>query len=149
MFMAGTGMNGTTEPYATRSRPPSNDGSEPPPVIRIDLGLTGAQILAALGGLATIITTGLTAGWLFLPAKDSELKATQALVELVRVEQRDSRASILRLTQAVDNLSSIVAALKDAPPTVVERIVTVPDAVPAPARPARPRSNPGAVRAPQ
>jgi hypothetical protein len=145
MFMAGTGMNGATEPYGGRTNRPNNDdGEHPQPVIRIDLGLTGAQVLAALGGLATIITTGLTAGWLFLPAKDSDLKATQALVEIVRGEQRDSRATIARLTQAVDNLAGIVAAMKDAPPIVVERVAPAPDA--APARPARPRQNQAPAR---
>jgi hypothetical protein len=95
-------------------------------VIRIDLGLTGKQIMMGLGGLASIVTAGITAGWLFLPAKDADLRKLEGVVQIVTQKQEASNSAIERLTLAVDNLSGLVDGLKNTPPRIIERVAPRP-----------------------
>lgn len=113
------GMNGTGQSSypGLGSQLPTNEQ----PVVTINLGLSAKQILAGFGGLSAAIATATTAGWLFLPAKNSDLQAVKAVVEIVRSEQQTSRDAVARLTVAVDNLAAVVEGLRQAPPRVIER----------------------------
>lgn len=87
------------------------------PVVRIDLGLTGRQILLALGGLATILTSGLSAGYIFLPAKDADLQVLRTVVEKVSTD-------VGNMTKAVEGLTAAVERIQQQPPRVIERVIT-------------------------
>lgn len=134
-------MNGTADPYAARqpSTPaPSSPLMHDATVIKIDLGLTGKQIIAGITALAALIGSGATAGWIFLPAKDRDVQDLRAVVQVMREEQKENRESVGRLTVAVDNLAGIVDRLQQAPPKVIERTIVRPPA----ARSARPAATP-------
>lgn len=115
--------NGMASAYGTQQPPdaynmPHTEAS----VIKIDFGLSGKQILAGLGAIGTFFATAITAGWLFLPARDSDLKTLQGVVEIVRQQQIDfqkqmesSRDAISRLTLAVDNMSGMIDRLQRSP----------------------------------
>jgi hypothetical protein len=138
MRMSDGGMrmpNGQYQPpYHHAQLPPYGPGSQgaaaapaaEAAVIRIDLGLTGKQIMMGLGGLASIVTAGITAGWLFLPAKDTDLRKLEGVVQIVTQKQEASNSAIERLTLAVDNLSGLVDGLKNTPPKIIERVTPRP-----------------------
>lgn len=103
-----------------------------PPVVKIDLGLTGKQIVGGLSALAAMIVSGITAGYIFLPAKDRDLKALQGVVEVVRQEQVAMRDAMGRITAALDGMTAAVDRLQQQPPKVIERYVTRPIVPPKP-----------------
>lgn len=107
--------NGDLSPYGNHSTPNGIGGqnsSTEATVVKLDIGLTGRQIYMGLVGLAGTLTTILggfaTAGWLSLPAKDSDLQSLKQVVEIIRADQAASRDVVTRLTLAVDNLAQIV-----------------------------------------
>jgi hypothetical protein len=114
---SGNGMAsayGNQQPPSTYNAPPAETA-----VVKIDLGLSGRQILGAFTALGTFLVTAFTAGWLFLPARDSDLKTLQGVVEIVRQQQLDfqrqleaSRDAVTRLTLAVDNLSGKIQEIR-------------------------------------
>lgn len=127
--------NGMASAYGTQQPPDAYNAPQPTEtaVVKIDLGLSGRQILWALGSFATFLTTAFTAGWLFLPARDSDLQTLRGVVEIVRQQQLDfqrqlesSRDAVSRMTLAIDNLSGVVEGLRQAPPRVIEKILPAP-----------------------
>lgn len=126
--------NGMASAYGTQQPPDAYNTQQPEAsVIKIDFGLSGRQILAGLGAIGTFFATAITAGWLFLPARDSDLKTLQSVVEIVRQQQTDfqrqleaSRDAVARMTMAIDNLSGVVEGLRQTPPKVIEKIIQAP-----------------------
>lgn len=126
--------NGMASAYGNQQPPSAYDA--PPTesaVVKIDLGLSGRQIIGAFTAIGTFIVTAFTAGWLFLPARDSDLKTLQGIVEIVRQQHADfqrqheaSRDALARMTVAIDNLSYVVEGLRQAPPKVIERVLPSP-----------------------
>jgi hypothetical protein len=81
------------------------------PVVTVNqINLSGKQILAIFGGVCSAIVSLYGSGWLFRPAKDADL---QALTQIVQKLQAESDKSINRLTVAIDNLSGLVAEIKN------------------------------------
>lgn len=78
-----------------------------PPAIRI----TGAQIWAAILAIPATVALLTSQGWLYVPAKDSELQPLVSVVQTLQKGQEDTAAAIRRLTEAVDNISNLVAKL--------------------------------------
>lgn len=113
--------NGMASAYGTQQPPDAYNAPHPETaVVKIDLGLSGRQILWALGSFATFLTTAFTAGWLFLPARDSDLQTLRGVVEIVRQQQLDfqrqlesSRDAMARMTMAIDNLSGKIQDLQE------------------------------------
>jgi hypothetical protein len=127
--------NGMASAYGTQQPPDAYNAPQPTEtaVVKIDLGLSGRQILGAFTALGTFLVTAFTAGWLFLPARDSDLKTLQGVVEIVRQQQLDfqrqleaSRDAVSRMTMAIDNLSGVVEGLRQTPPKVIEKIIQAP-----------------------
>jgi hypothetical protein len=114
--------NGMASAYGTQQPPDAYNAPQPTEtaVVKIDLGLSGRQILGAFTALGTFLVTAFTAGWLFLPARDSDLKTLQGVVEIVRQQQLDfqrqlesSRDAMARMTMAIDNLSGKIQDLQE------------------------------------
>jgi hypothetical protein len=103
----GTDYQGQQAPYQSLE----------PVAVKIDFGLTGRQILLALGGLATIITSGISAGYIFLPAKETDVQALRVVVEKVSTD-------MVRVTTAIEGLTAAVDRIQQQPPRVIERVIT-------------------------
>ena len=71
--------------------------------------ITLATVRWIVGGIIGGIWSMYAAGWLFLPAKQSDLHALTQVVQTLDTAQKESRDAIARLTVAVDNLSGIVS----------------------------------------
>lgn len=99
---------------------PGYPPSDPPPVIKIDLGLTGKQILTALGGLAAIITSGITAGVLFIPAKQSDVVALQNIVRPMQVE-------LVRVAGSLERAAESLGRIEERQRVVLDRLAQPPD----------------------
>lgn len=115
-------------------------------VVKIDFGLTGKQILAGFGAMATLIASGVTAGVLWMPAKESDLRELrsvvlplQQIVQSIRDDQVLNKNSMMMLKEAVSELREGVRDLRDNPPRVTERVIV---------RPAKPRAAPPAKQQP-
>jgi len=73
--------------------------------------ITLATVRWIVGGVIGAIWSLYAAGWLFLPAKQSDLEALTRVVVALDTAQKESKGAIERLTVAVDNLSNIVTRL--------------------------------------
>lgn len=109
-------------------------------VIHVNFGISGRQVLAVLASIpATIAALG-TAGILFMPAKEQDLAATRAQIEVTSrqldaakhqltqslANQEEIRKTVLELTGAVRDLQDVVGQVRDAPPKVIIREVRTP-----------------------
>lgn len=61
------------------------------------------------------IMSAYAAGWIFVPAKQTELEALTRVVQVLQTGQAETREAVGRLTLAVDNLASKVVELRDRP----------------------------------
>lgn len=154
MGYGANGMNSST--HQPMQQTVYNEGS---PLISVSpITLTGAQLRWILVTILGAIWSAYAAGWLFLPAKDADVKALTVVVqslattvEALKVNQQAAQADqkeavrVAReerkdLVESVDALSTIVADLKNAPPRTIERYIQRPTATrAAPAR--RPATN--------
>ena len=100
-------MNGTGEHVSVA------DTGGPPIVTINQINLTGKQIVSIGSMLIGAIMSAYAAGWLFLPAKQAEFEALNKVVVVMQQQLNESRQAINRLTLAVDNMSGIVAGLKN------------------------------------
>jgi hypothetical protein len=102
------GMNGQ---HQVNLSGPASEGQPlvtiSPPAIRI----TGAQIWAAILAIPATVALLTSQGWLYVPAKDSEVQPLVAIVQTLQKGQEDTTQAIRRLTEAVDNISGLVAKL--------------------------------------
>jgi len=78
-----------------------------PPAIR----LTGAQIWTAILAIPATVALLTSQGWIYKPARDSELTAVVTIVQSLQQAHEKSNETIKRLTEAVDNLSGIVSRM--------------------------------------
>jgi hypothetical protein len=108
---------------AAMSASAQQDASPERPIVQINqINLTSKQLLAGVMAVCTLIGSGAFGGWLFMPARATDLDALKGIVELVRTEQQTNKEAIQRMTQAVDNLAGVVDGLRQAPPRVIERV---------------------------
>lgn len=129
-------MNGAVTPDAA---PVPMQAAPLAPAVTINqINLTWPQILSAAGSVIAAIWSAYAAGWLFLPAKESELKEVTKVVEVLQTGTKSNREAIERLTVAVDNLSTIVERINQAQIEAANQSAVVP---PRPV-PARPRAAP-------
>jgi hypothetical protein len=130
MMMGEQYMNGAVgqqqqQPY------PETPGAQPLVTIN-QINLTAAQIWSLGAAVVGAIMSMYAGGYLFLPAKESELKEVTKIVEVLKEDTGSNRMAIERLTIAVDNLSGIVAVMaqKQNEPVAVEppapRVVPIP-----------------------
>jgi hypothetical protein len=120
--------NGMASAYGTQQPPDAYNAPQPTEtaVVKIDLGLSGRQILAGFTAICTFLVSAAAAGWVFLPARQTDLEAVSAIVRVVQQEQTKNQEIVSRLVLAVDNLASVVDQLKNAPPRTIERYLPRP-----------------------
>jgi hypothetical protein len=122
--------NGSLEREAAKMIPGVTDvgggGSDRAIITVNQINLTGRQIWTIITGIASMIGAGMAGGWLFIPAKSSELEALRAVVEIVRTEQQASREAIGNLAAVITSLEQSVDAFRLSPPKVIERISPAP-----------------------
>jgi len=117
---------------------PAADGA---PLLTINqIQLSSGQIRWIMGAVIAALGALGSAGYLFMPAKDVELKALNAVVETIKDESRQQRETITRLTVAVERITEVVAELRDKPEPAPQ-VIQIPPA-PAPRTAARPRPKP-------
>jgi hypothetical protein len=104
-MMGKTSMNGVTpQPMGV----PATMGPDTPLAYYQPTVITLATVRWIVGGIIGAIWSMYAAGWLFLPAKQSEFEALTKVVQTLDNAQKDSRQALERLTVAVDNLSGLV-----------------------------------------
>ena len=106
LMMGGNVLNGTGQ-HQAEAVPVEAMVTITPPAIRI----TGAQIWAAILSIPATVALLTSQGWLYVPAKDSEVQPLVAIVQTLQKGQEDTTQAIRRLTEAVDNISGLVAKL--------------------------------------
>lgn len=129
-FMNGQHPPQQGAPMATITTPLPLDVANAPVVTIQNVSLSSAQLRNLFLGIAGLVSALLGGGYLFIPAKQTDLQALQQVVETVNREAAEDRKAVSRLTEAVDNLSRIV--------TELPRYVAPPAPVPVP----RPRPRP-------
>jgi hypothetical protein len=115
-------VNGVARPMKARVsyEGPPLDGITPPPgteepvkhshdmqeaVIHVNFGLSWTRIRNALLGAGGLIAAGISAGYIFLPAKDQDVKQlTNQVVSLMATVER-LNTTLLSLQVTVDQLS--------------------------------------------
>jgi hypothetical protein len=136
-------MNGQTQaaasdrglPHIPYQQVPTDSAAGVPIVTFNQITLTSGQLMRLVAAVVTLIGGGAAGGWLFMPAKETDLKALNAVVETIKDESAQQREAIGRLVVAVERITDTVAELRDKPPAVVQ--------VPAPTvRRAAPRPKP-------
>jgi hypothetical protein len=94
------------------------------PILQIaPMALSTAQLRWLAGAVIGGIWSAYAAGWVFLPAKDSDVQSLRSVITIVQQEQEKSRDTLNRLTLAVDNLSGLVDRISTAPRQELERLV--------------------------
>lgn len=78
-----------------------------PPTVR----LTGAQIWTAILSIPATVAMLASLGIFYIPAKQTDMTAITTIVQSLQKGQQDSVAAIQRLTEAVDNISSLVVKI--------------------------------------
>lgn len=76
-------------------------------VLHVNFGLSWQKIAALFAGAGTLITAGITAGWLVLPASKTELTT-------VANELAQTRGQVIELQMAVKSLTEAVGELRAA-----------------------------------
>lgn len=78
-------------------------------------------VAACVVGLVGFLASAPIAERYINPAKNSDLQALTAIVQVIQTSQKESHDALARLTMAVDNLSGIVAGLKQTAAVVVPK----------------------------
>jgi len=106
--------NGAVQPQPASDVP--SDMQEPPALTINAITLSWKQIAAAGASVIGAIWSFYVGGYLFVPAKESDLKAltgvVQKIQETVSAFQAENDKTISRLTMAIDNLSGLVSEVK-------------------------------------
>jgi hypothetical protein len=125
--MMGAQMTNGLAPHGQPApvQPMAGFGEMQPAVTINQIQLTGRQIMALGSAVIGAIMSAYAGGWLFLPAKDSELKSLVQVVTTMQQQTDANRQAVERLTLAVDNLSGLVEGLGSEKP-VVKRPLTRP-----------------------
>ncbi len=121
-YGAGTG-GGYRQPPQQQQEPQTPAPGAPPfdfdkPIIQVAPMMLSLAHIKWIGALIISgIFTAQGAGWLFMPAKQTELTALVGVVRAIDERQMASQKAVERLTVAVDNLSAIVSEMGQAPDT--------------------------------
>jgi hypothetical protein len=92
-----------------------------PTVLQVNFGLKARHIIIAFSGLVAAFSAAAGAGWLVLPAKQSDLTRVEQGLDAIRMEVRAMQGITERLTVAVQGLQGAVEELRMAPPKVIVR----------------------------
>ncbi len=93
---------------------PDHSSDMGPAVITVNFGLKGRHIAMAFAGAMGLITTAGTAGWLVLPAKQSDLTRVEKSLDEIRGDLKATREG---MKSAIDELSETIKLLRvSAPP---------------------------------
>lgn len=115
--MMGVSMNGTGQHQHEAGPSVSVTNNTQPPLVTITppaIRITGAQIWAAIAAIPATVALLTSQGWLYKPARDSELQPIIAIVQTLQKGQEESTAAIRRLTEAVDNIGKLIPKPKNA-----------------------------------
>src|SRR5688572_9262900 len=89
--------------------------AEPTNVITVNLGIK-ARHLAVLGTMIVgLFTSGTAAGWLFMPAKQTDLTRIEESLNGVRNDMQTMRTVTERLTVVLQDLQSAVGDMRPKP----------------------------------
>lgn len=115
--------------YGPDTQPVPADGGYSPDmasnVVTINFGLKWRHIAAVVFGAPAFVASLATAGWLVMPAKQSDLEAVKQQVSVVERSVKTVEDVGLRLTAAMEKLGEQVQSLVDRP---------IPSDVPAPTK---------------
>ncbi len=106
--MMGQHMNGL-QPHIATSPP------DEPTVVQLNLGIKARHIMWAATIVGGMISSGTFAGYLFMPAKDRDLKALETQVRDITTKVVTLEQVALRLTDAVESLGRNVQLLVERP----------------------------------
>lgn len=106
--MMGQHMNGV-QPHMPTPLP------EEPPVIQVNLGIKMRHMIWASTVVGGMISSGALAGYLFMPAKDRDVKALEIQVQQIGTRLDSLQPVVMKLTEAVDALARNVQDLVDRP----------------------------------
>lgn len=76
------------------------------------IAITPNLIKWLVGGVIGAIWSMYLAGWLFVPAKDTELQQVKGLVEIIKTEQQNNKQTFTELKGAIDGLTQAVAEIQ-------------------------------------
>lgn len=137
-------MNGhaptATGGAVTLPQMPAADG---PPVVSIqNVSFSGSQLRWIFSTIMVLVSGLVGGGYLFIPAKQDDLRTLERAFELVRIESQQNRDAIGKLTEAVTDIKQVVVEMRDRPPPVPEVIYRTAPAPRARSRPPVPASKP-------
>lgn len=105
-------VNGTGNTVQSETAPHDAE----PSIVNVNLNLKWKHFVAAGGMVASLAGTLLTAGWLALPAKQSDVDLIQKQVVQIQDQVAIVQNVSLNLTNALDRLTVQVQNLADKPP---------------------------------
>lgn len=111
-------MNGLAQPSASPGVPPGMT-TDTPIAYYTPIAITPATIkwfLGAIVGIIGFLATAPVAERYMMPAKQADLEVLTKVVQVLQTGQNDGKLAMERVTLAIDNLSGIVAGMKNAPP---------------------------------
>lgn len=106
--MMGQHMNGL------QPNPPTPPHDEPP-VVQVNLGIKARHIMWAATIVGGMISSGTLAGYVFVPAKDRDLKALELQVKDIGTRLESLQLVSIKLTDAVELLGRNVQSLVERP----------------------------------
>lgn len=90
--------------------PPQPDGE--PTIVTVNLGLKWRHLAAGVAAIMGAVGSASAAGWLVLPAKQSDLTRVEQTLKTVETDLKDQREMTVKLVQAVDRLTDTVKLLQ-------------------------------------
>lgn len=101
-YMNGDARTETSSPFAD---------TQTQPIIQVNAGLTRGDLIKLMtligGGCASLIT----GGYLFWPAKQTDMHEAQKAITELRVQMKDTQDTMGKLVTAVDGLNGVVVEL--------------------------------------
>jgi hypothetical protein len=91
---------------------PDHSSDMGPSVITVNFGLKGRHIMMAFAGLASLVTTVGAAGWLVLPAKQTDLHRVETSLQELRKDLQSTQEATKSLTVAVDEMTKAVKLIR-------------------------------------
>lgn len=109
-------MNGY-QPQATGTQhspppPPFPENNGEPHIIRVNLGLSWRHLAAGIMAFSGAVGSLTAAGWLALPAKQSDLTRVEQSLQTVEKDLKNQQEITLKLIQAVERLDTSVKAIR-------------------------------------
>ncbi len=95
------------QPSWTQTAAPGNSPS-PQNVLTVNLSLNWKHLTAIWGGIIALVGAMIGAGWLVLPAKQTELDAVQRDLVTIKSEMNATRGDILQVRHSINDLVILV-----------------------------------------